>query len=331
MLPARTNVEIVLKKISYLTPFIVIIILNGFRDNVGTDYPVYINIFYQIKHNIPSLMEYGFYWINKLFINKQDGYRYVLLVSSLISYFFMFKVIIREKIFVYGVFFIFTFGFVFTSNNIVRQSIVIPFFYWSVIYIEQKKILKYLSCILLAFLFHRSALFLIPFYWVDKIKLSNLKWIALLCLSTLISFSNLIPTIITKIVILLPKYQAYALSEYSSGIKSGATNIIYALVYLILLHYKYLFENRREKIFLNIFLVGINISFVCMTVDFMYRISFYFIFSLIIVIPILIKKLENRNNKIIITIFFIIISLLFWYKTMLLNDHGCIPYNSFLF
>jgi hypothetical protein len=335
LLPFRIGKAISLNRaidVRYFGVFLTVILLCSLRYNVGTDYIMYENVFYKINKDIPTLMEYGYYSLNKLFGSFTNGYLYVFAVSAIVTHFFFFKVLYRESIIFWGVFFFFTFGFLFIANNIIRQAIVIPLFYWAVKFIEEKKLFKYLLFIAIGFLFHRSALFLIPFYWIDKIKFGKITWIVFLIISTVISFTSIVPIFIEKVVMLIPKYGAYASRNFESAISSGATNILYALMYIVIVLYMdKVTKKRRHLLYLNIFLVGINLSFIFMTVDFLYRISYYFIPMFSIIIPLLIRELKVGLNKSIITMFFVLISLVFWFKTLIFNDHGCVPYQSFLF
>lgn len=318
--------------IRYIGVFILVCLLSCLRYEVGTDYLMYENLFYEINNDIPTLMEFGYYSLNKLFGNFPNGYLYVFAFSAIVSFSFFFLVLYRESIVFWGVFFFFSFGFLFIANNIVRQALVIPFFYWAIKFIEEKKFLKYILFISIGFLFHRSALFLIPFYWADKVKFGKVTWIVILVISISLSFTGAIPFFIEEVVMLIPKYGAYARRGFESAISSGATNVLYSLMYIVIVLFKDRFlQNKRDLLYLNIFLIGINVSFIFMTVDFLYRISYYFIPMFIIIIPLLFSKLKFGLNKIIITAFFVLISLVFWYKTLIFNDHGCVPYKSFLF
>ena len=59
--------------------------------------------------------------------------------------------------------------------NGIRQSIAVCLFVYSIQFIEEKKPFLYLPLILLATLFHRSAIILLPFYFIGKIDLFRFK------------------------------------------------------------------------------------------------------------------------------------------------------------
>lgn len=322
----------ILKKYGFFLSAGIIILVSGTRNKVGTDYESYTDIFFQIKDGLPVLIEIGYFFLNKVFINFENGYRFVFFLTSGITYYLFFKLLRRENILFLGIIFLFTFGFVFFANNAIRQALVIPIFYLSIKYIEQRAPVKYFSAIAFAALFHFSALFLIPIYWIYKINFNKNIWVLLLLISLIISFTSATNLFISNILKLIPRFSGYAQHDITSSLSSGATAILYIFIYLVILcYYRYFQKNERERIYLNILLIGFNIAFILMPVSFLYRIAYYFLFLLVIIIPILIKNITDRNNKIILTYFFILFSLIFWAKALLLNDHGCIPYQTFIF
>jgi hypothetical protein len=116
LLPFRIGNYITLNRgidVRYFGVFLIVILLCSLRYNVGTDYIMYENVFYKINKDIPTLMEYGYYSLNKLFGGFTNGYLYVFAVSAIVTHFFFFKVLYRESIIFWGVFYFFTFGFIF--------------------------------------------------------------------------------------------------------------------------------------------------------------------------------------------------------------------------
>ena len=61
--------------------------------------------------------------------------------------------------------------------NGIRQATACCFFVFSVQFIENRKIVPYLVCCLFAFLFHRSAIILFPFYFINKVDFFKVKWV----------------------------------------------------------------------------------------------------------------------------------------------------------
>jgi hypothetical protein len=98
-------------------------------------------------------------------------------------------------------FFAMTGGFLSFTYNGVRQSIAISFFYIAVQFIIKRRFFYYCLTILMATLFHYSAFFLLPVYFVRKIKFRPR-------LVLMLYFSSLI-------FILMPQLISYSLSLLS--------------------------------------------------------------------------------------------------------------------
>jgi hypothetical protein len=308
-----------------------IVALNGFRYNVGTDYESYKTIFEIIAIDGFVITEPGYYLINKLFQNFKDGYIYVFFIFSLLTYLILFYTLLREKILFWGLFFSFAFGFVFLSNNIIRQALVIPIFFYAIRFIYEKKITYYLLSVLICSLFHYSALLLIPFFWIYKINFKQKVWFLIISVCFLLSYTQDFKFLITKIISFAPKYAGYLVygGEDIKAVKSGATMIIiYFFNLFILSTQNKNLPNEKTKIYYNLYLLGVSISFLTMNISFLFRFSYYLTSLIVIVIPFMIKSTKNLQTKYLYSILFVMISLLFWYKALWFNDHGCMPYIS---
>jgi hypothetical protein len=91
--------------IPIIASFLVVFLFVGLRHYVGNDYEAYVYLFRTIQNNISTRLEYGFYLLNSLFVGSVDGYKYVMLVSSFVTFFFLFKTFIREQVLASGIFY----------------------------------------------------------------------------------------------------------------------------------------------------------------------------------------------------------------------------------
>lgn len=314
----------------FIVVFFIVVILNGFRVDVGTDYQHYELINRMVSQGVPTLMEPGFIYLNKIVLDLGFDVRLVFLIMTILTYSLLFKVLLREKIFGLGIFFVFTFGFIFISNNIIRQAFTIAIFFYSIKYIYSRELLKFCLVLFIGFLFHKTIILMLPFYFVSRVSFHKIFWVVMILISTLLSFTDFIPYILNNVVARLPKYSGYLNQNFGSAINSGLTNLLYAAMYLYVVFFMDTFKSLKDRVYLNIFLVGINISFMFMTVDFLYRVSYYFVPMFILIIPMLHKNLKLKFNRHLTLSTFILLSLLLWYKAMILNDHGCMPYQNWL-
>lgn len=67
----------------------------------------------------------------------------------------------------------YTIGFYFTGNNVTRQAIAVAISLFAWKYIFERKLIKYLSIMIIAISFHSSAIFFVPMYYISKIKVNK--------------------------------------------------------------------------------------------------------------------------------------------------------------
>ncbi len=315
--------------------YLIILLLNGTRDGVGTDYEHYTWVFnIARKGEVYAIVEPGYWFINVLFKNFEYGHRFVLGLMCTMTYLVFFLLAKEEKVIPLLIPFLFSFGFIFFSNNIVRQSFAITLFIYSIRYIERKKFWKYLVSVLIIFLFHTSAILLIPFYWIGKIRLNKSYWIIMIFSSVIMYRLNIFHIVIRSIASLIPKYKHFIGLAGHDEFQGGMGLSMILLIFLgisVALFAKYMQNNKRHQIYFNLFMIGICFSIMLFSSAYFYRFTFYLFYIILLLIPILIKNIEKKNMKRIVFTFFFFLSLIWWVKVLLFNDGDPLPYQSFLF
>lgn len=273
--------------------FILVLMLAGFRWDVGIDWMAYYNMFGgEILGNdiLAERME-PFNLISCAILTTNgftDG-RYWIWGMALINLFFVTKSIsLYSKKVVISMLLYILLGFYFDSLNMVRQAcaISIGLYGWQFI---DKSLMKYMVTIGFATLFHSSAILLISLYFINKLSVS-VKF-----LKTLVVVSILLAPVSTilapKLILLLPMYQQYG---DSSVIKyaSGSGNILsyirivfpLFLMYLSICKWQAIERSDYRYIALNT-ICGLLVSIAFPTTQLMIRMSFYFTIGLIFYIP----------------------------------------------
>ena len=280
--------------------FIVIIALTATRDFVGTDYKTYVAIF-RIAQSVGSykLTEPGYFFLNKLFVAYENGYRIVLFIFAFSTYALFFFVAIRERVTRYFVPFLFGFGFIFFSNNIVRQSFTIGLFYYALGYLVERRFFPYLIISLFGALIHMSALLLIPLYWLLNLRFSKFFW-AIAILGSVVALKfNVFNSIFHLIAKLFPKY--YSTLNSISPDNDGLGLTLYFLIimgYVVLLFSRHLpLQDKTGQVFLKVFMIGICLSIMVFSSEYFYRLTFYFFFSIVFLVPKIINSIPSKLNK----------------------------------
>lgn len=314
-------------KILILIP---LFLFSSLRYLVGNDYEGYIHIFYNIRNYGFSYVEPAYLLLNYLFSFSPIGYIPVLAISSLVTYTILIITFKRYSILGLGIVFIFTSDFIFLMHDQVRQAIAISIFLYSIRFVIEGKFIKYCICIIVASLFHFTALILFPVYYVNRFNINSYIWVLIILVMYMFYIMGLFSGISLKIIGLVPYYgdriisRAYLLNVQQTS--TGLGVLFWTLTGVLAAIFRYRFE---DKTIINIYLFGI--VFYLFTLDFLptSRIAHYLTYSKMILFPILIKKLDRLSNKLTMTTLF----LLYFKICLLFNlgKHGGFPYQTFLF
>ena len=222
--------------------------------------------------------------------------------------------------------------FYFNTFNAIRQSIVIFLFLANLNLIKQQNFMKYLLLIMFCFFcFHKTALILLPMYFILNRKY-NLKTKLILLVAVLLN---------SKIFLVLIQNSPYAvylkMEDFASGVSLNTYFIgIISIACLILEHV----DTRTTGIdpilfnlnYLSLLLVLLCIQFSGTPLIMVFnRISYYFSPIMIVLIPMLIN-LSKVNKKILLCCFSIIFLFLGLFSICLngVTNH-IVPYKTILF
>jgi len=137
-------------------------IIFGMRYNVGIDYSSYLNYYI---NGLTEKIEPLFAQITLFCANMNFHYSIYFGILAFIQVFFFYYAFKDEKYLYPFLAFILIANMEFFSwMNIIRQSIAICIWIYSIKFIEQKKLLWYILGVVTAYLFHRSAIILLIFY-----------------------------------------------------------------------------------------------------------------------------------------------------------------------
>lgn len=328
---------------------ILLIFISGFRDGVGTDYNMYKDIFYNI-HHIENIyaggVEIGFELINKIAYGIYENHVLLFLITSIIIIGLTIKNICDySKFYSYSVILFIMMGYYHSSFNGVRQHLAMAIGMFALRYILKKDFIKYLICIIIAMMFHKTALILLPIYFIINIKLSKKHYYISLGLAIIVGLSSDI--IIYQILPIISPYyfNKYVDTIYLSNGIGGITNVIHITMFIIIagLTIKNLEKmtkiDKTVNVFLNFSIIGIVLVMLGTQSLLLFRLSLYFTEYFIFLIPVLLKYLKEEklasstedNKWIRYTYIIIILWICFMYINTLVGRDGAIPYMNVLF
>lgn len=314
----RDNVLIVKKYYGYLfLSAFPIIFLLGFRDiSVGYDTKEYVYTFFRIANGsiIASdyaWLSYGYIFICKIigFFSKNGYLLYNLIIAVLTIYFFYKALWRNSKNPVFSLFLLFSTCLVYQAFNQSRQMLAVAIITYSWGFLEKEDLKKYLILIFLAFTIHKSAIIMLPFYWLSKRKISKKNIFIYIGIALLFLFSL---NFIEKILFFTHYGQVYLEKGMFISQTSSILNLVFRCCVLFICSFFYRYIQANDKIKLNKLM---NISIWCVLFQLLTlkiyifaRITTYLYVFYVFLISNIYENIKNKKKK---QIFIIIMCLIF--------------------
>lgn len=308
--------------------FFILVFFASMRSvEVGTDTINYANDFligldksyYEFRPDI----EYGYQVIKYIMLGVTHNYFWMLLITSSI-YIGSFIYIIRlySVNYIMSIFIFLTFGFYVFHFNTLRQALALSIAILSLPYFLAKRSLVFFVFIIGACLFHYSSLYFIILYFISIYNKVSLEFKILI--SFIFSFL-LSSSIIVFLSETNDKYSTYA---YEAETKGGyLTTFFYALIAIFIyflgkeIRYNNYVYKELEQIYLCSIAIILPVAALGTDPSGPLRLLFYGTWTLIFIIPILLKKLNN----VWVYILFIVFSV-FYYSLSIARFGGLDPY-----
>ncbi|WP_196800481.1 EpsG family protein [Treponema bryantii] len=325
--------SILLKKniISYYFVFffsLIIILMAGIRWEVGTDWPAFLNDFNYFKsstwneilHSVYGVTyERGYVFTAFLFAKYVGNYSVYLTFQIIFIVICVFPVIYKYSeypLFSFLGFFAYSFCYAF---SVARSGFALALSFRAFEALLEKKNKIFFWLVLLATLFHNTAIVILLFPLLNKIKLTNVELLILICCALFFSFftekillgiaSNILPVSYSNRIV---TYFNHRNETY--GLNVGESVRIITRGFVVLLIFLCLWKrrnNNRINFIVNMYLLCIllYISFSRISVAFI-RLCYYFedVSQFLIFSEVLVyckKKYIRMYVKLMIVLFFI--------------------------
>ncbi|WP_368503155.1 EpsG family protein [Alkalihalophilus sp. As8PL] len=326
-------------QITFLMLIILILTLfAGFRgSSVGIDTAQYLTHLERWQYNFGGSFstEPGLFFLSKLSFLVVNDPQFVLIIIALtINILIVLRVWMLRIYLSFGfAMFVYTTTFYIMTFSGIRQWLAIAIVFFISKYLFEMKYLKFSLLVVVASLFHNSALLALTFPLIDSLA-SKLKYRKQKI--TLILFLLLGPLIIISFIIinnylsLVSDYRSYFLFLQWNG---GSGIIIWLKIFLGI----YIYISFRKADFNNfllynrviyIYLAGLLISIPGYYFDNLARIGFYFTFFEVILFALLIKSENKKKSSIFIFIIIIFITIIYIFE-LAGSGRGHIPYTPF--
>jgi len=315
------------------------IAISRLKFGVGTDYTSYVQTFKVINglglseflRNFGDKYEIGIYALARiasLFPYELNIFFGLFSFGTLV---FLYLGLKRYKLpYIWLVILLYLFVLFPTSLNLVRQMLAASIFFYATSLIHQKKLWKYVLLVAFAGLFHKSALLLLPVYFLGKafspmkILRSRSMVVIGIVLSLLIVAG---PPIVTSLlnISVFEKYDKYqTISQPSAGIvltaKLATLGIITIFLRRIRQYPYFAFFYIMTTIEVLVLILGLS------SID-LSRFSIYFSIFPLILLTYIARTFDKRSRFIIFTIIILYSMLFFWASYLLKGGSEIFPYQ----
>ncbi|MCR5290562.1 MAG: EpsG family protein, partial [Treponema sp.] len=224
-------------RILVVAVFLLLFAVSACRIAVGNDYWVYRSEFLLIQQNRTTSFEPGFVLAVKALqsVLDYDQYLPIFAVFSFFTVLFFVRGMANQSDwFGFTVFLLMTSGYYFSSLNSVRYYLVLSIALYAIKYVLAEEWWRFVLCVLVAALFHKSVLIVLPLYFLASRRWK--KWhiviVAVFCISLV-----LLPGVYRRVIFTF--YPFYEGSIFDTG-ETSITNLARCAAILLfsLLYYK---------------------------------------------------------------------------------------------
>lgn len=318
------------KSIGVFMASIPLTIVSGCRYYVGTDYlSTYYTGFYRIIDGIKTDgFELGYFFLNKFLNLFTDNVFVLFFITAILFVGFTFGAInVLSDDVILSIVLLLVTRYYFISMNGVRQFIALSILLYSVKFVLEKNIRKFILFVALAMSFHFMSILFIPVYFLDKIKLekiSIIKWIGIDFLVFTIGVKFILEILKnTKYGVLIRRYEV-------PGIKFTVLTICLNLVIFIIgyKNYNKRYNDIKYRIFINIELIALLISLALQSLPLMERVYWIYSFPLVITLPYMLDEGTKIRKFVVKSLIVLVLAIYMVYDIVVLGDHDVLPYQS---
>lgn len=322
--------------------YVIFTILSGIRYDVGTDYNTY------IMHQIPDALNHYVYstgykveplYRGLIYIgNFLGSAQWVFVFTHIIFMYFVLQYIKQQsRDYVFSIFiFVFSTFYSFSLNGM-RQAIATSVFLFAIKYIYRRQYKRYFLFIIIAILFHKSAIIYIPFYFLNRINLTKKTHFFLITIiSVILAFnSKYAYNFAYKFSLKYHFYTKFFNSRYSDGLQVNTMYISMLLLNLIILYLFYLFgKNQKDNdlatvVNYNIHLVSLMFSAIAFSIPGAFRVFYFFIPVQMVFVPNIIVEIKNDTIKLIVKLLLMLVYIFIFIRLIMIsNQNGTLPYQT---
>lgn len=328
------------RRLVYICAFIIPVIVAALRYNNGRDYLMYLGMMeaYEVHGSTVNsfesvkTVEVGFFLLLKL-CGILWGNKYFLsfgLIALIICGFTYAGIWKQSSNVILSVYLFFAIGIYFDSFNGLRQFLALSIIFYATKYVYSGQFKNYCIMVMVAILFHYSAVIMIPVYFIRKanVGLKKACTVAIICLIG----SKLIFELVTY-MLQFTRYRYFLTSIEYKAIPTAASILYTTIVSIITYGYIQIGKQKistKLQIMLNYQILVWCSTLISLTVPLASRLQEYFLIFEIVYIPCFLSEIESQKIRLYMGMTFVLI-----YTTInlygIINNgwYTCLPYNFY--
>lgn len=251
----------------WIVSFLFLVLHDGLRWETGTDWTNYLKFFESSLGPNSVSMEIGYTWLNQCIYSLTGSFTVFLLFHAVFIYSLIFGGLKKYSTFpLLSLALYYCMMLPYLGMN--RQFISLALCFYAIRFIIQKSALKFYVFIIIACLFHKSAIVFSLAFFLNR-DFSKYFYLGLLSIALIISFSGIVQKIPSVAVLLLDESSAYKIDKYAE-IEMGLQNVsllssmlsyLKRMVWLIPFFFmrRYFPEDSlfRSRLFVNMYYVSL--------------------------------------------------------------------------
>ena len=336
------------KKIYLFISFMILSLISALRSkNVGVDTSLFYKGFEEIillKFSELDIMryEYGFMLLCKFLSYITHNPQILIIVTSIfINYAVVKFIYLNSKNVSYSIYIYILLNHYFLYMNVMRQAIAIAIILLALEDLKQNNIKKFVVWVLVATMFHYSAILCISFIFIKQIQYKKKYNLALIILSIFITIN--IQYIFLLMAKIIPQLAPYVGSEFDTSNYFGALfNFLVSvaiLIFGIFCNKQYdeevaIYKNSNDclSFIYKLIICYVICSLLEMQIGIFNRITPYFSIFAIIWIPNNLIKILKSKTRLCFNVFVFMFLFMYFFIIAYYRPYwyGCIPYTFFI-
>lgn len=298
----------------YILSFGVLFLFLSLRYEYGPDYVAYFEIHQNINRGIQAWGESD--WLYKQLNLIFPNFYVLIAVLSLFYLITIYKLIksnLKVEMYWFATMILLINPYLFLTHlSSIRQTIAICIFILSIKYIIDRKALKYFITIIIAANFHFSAIILLPLYFIINQKQISKK---IFFIIVMLLFVFIVTPLFEIVMEFFLQYLPYHYTiYYREGLGNSLRATIISSFYLALILFNFRKLEGKEVVYGKLSLIAAIIMILAYKVSMITRVGMYFDIFMIVTLPIIFSKFNNKIIKISLFIILVSIYLLRYYS-----------------